>query len=94
MKKLSLYVFLGFVLLAGCSGGYDKEDEAVLEKCADLSFKQTVQLLSMLQDTQGAYSQQGEGELKKIEQLNNKETLPIVPWQILIYRLLYKKLYP
>ena len=68
MKKLSLYVFLGFVLLAGCSGGYDKEDEAVLEKCADLSFKQTVQLLSMLQDTQGAYSQQGEGELKKIEQ--------------------------
>jgi len=68
MKKISLYVFLVLFLLAGCSGGYDKEDEAVLEKCADLSFKQMVQFLSMLQDTQGTYSQEGEGELKKIEQ--------------------------
>ena len=68
MKKLFLYVFLVVFLLAGCSGGYDKEDEAVLEKCADLSFKQMVQFLSMLQDTQGAYSQKGDGELTKIEQ--------------------------
>jgi len=68
MKKLLGIVVLGLLLLAGCSDGYNKEDEAVLEKCADLSFKQTVQLLLTLQDTQGAYSQQGEGELKKIEQ--------------------------
>ena len=68
MKKLLGIVVLGLILLAGCSGGYDKEDETVLEKCADLSFKQMIQFLSKLQDTQGAYSQEGEGELKKIEQ--------------------------
>ena len=66
--KIFKILFLVVFLLAGCSGGYDKEDEAVLEKCADLSFKQMVQFLSMLQDTQGAYSQKGDGELTKIEQ--------------------------
>ena len=68
MKKAIGIIILGLILLAGCSGGYDKEDETVLEKCADLSFKQMIQFLSKLQDTQGAYSQEGEGELKKIEQ--------------------------
>lgn len=68
MKKLLGILVLSLILLAGCSGGYDEEDETVLEKCADLSFKQMIQFLSMLQDTQGTYSQEGEGELKKIEQ--------------------------
>ena len=31
MKKLLGIVVLGLILLAGCSGGYDKEDETVLE---------------------------------------------------------------
>ena len=68
MKKTLLISFLFLtLLLSGCSDEYDKEDEAVLEKCADLSFKQIVQFLLAQQDKVGSYEKKGE-EITKIEQ--------------------------